>query len=163
MPSLNTFVGVLDHDHGSVHHCTDGNSDSAKGHDVGVDALMTHDDQRNQDSHGQRHDSHQRRAQVPEKRCAYQRHYHEFLDQLVTEVLHGTVYQLAAVVDGDKFHPGWQGFLQGFQLGLDVRDGLTSILPAAQDHHTSYGFAEAVQFAYASAGFRTYLHRSDVA
>ncbi|MNG10793.1 hypothetical protein D3C85_1518330 [compost metagenome] len=44
VPGLDLLVGVLDHHHGGVHHGADGDGDPAEGHDVGVDALVAHDD-----------------------------------------------------------------------------------------------------------------------
>ncbi|MNO94891.1 hypothetical protein D3C76_865200 [compost metagenome] len=51
MPSFNPFVRVLDHHHGGVHHRTDSYCDTTERHDVGIDALVAHDDQGNQDTH----------------------------------------------------------------------------------------------------------------
>ncbi|MNX98826.1 hypothetical protein D3C86_1312470 [compost metagenome] len=60
VPGLNLLVGVLDHHHGGIDHGADGDGDSAQGHDVGVDALVAHDDEGNQHPHRQRNDRHQR-------------------------------------------------------------------------------------------------------
>src|SRR3546814_19229941 len=48
MPGLNLLVGVLDHYHRGIDHGADGDGDPAQGHDVGVDPLVTHNDEGNQ-------------------------------------------------------------------------------------------------------------------
>ncbi|MNH01593.1 hypothetical protein D3C76_1165710 [compost metagenome] len=60
MPSLNPFVRVLNHHHSGVHHRTDCNGYAPKRHDVGVDALVAHDDQGNEDTNRKRDDGDQR-------------------------------------------------------------------------------------------------------
>ena len=58
VPSLYLLVGVLDHHHGGIDHSADGDGNPAQGHDVGVDALVAHDDEGNQHAHRQRNDRH---------------------------------------------------------------------------------------------------------
>ena len=48
--SLQMFVGVLDHDDTGVDHGSDGDRDAAERHDVGVDALVIHHDEGEEDS-----------------------------------------------------------------------------------------------------------------
>ena len=67
-PLLEVLVRVLDHHHGSVDHRTDGDGDAAERHDVGVHALIAHDDERRQDAERQRDDGDERRAQVEQER-----------------------------------------------------------------------------------------------
>ncbi len=42
---FDVFVGVFDHDNGSIHHGADGNGNASQAHDVGVDSLPFHDDE----------------------------------------------------------------------------------------------------------------------
>ena len=65
MPGFDFLVGVFDHYHRRIDHRADGNRDAAQGHDVGVDALETHDDKSDQHPNRQRDDRHQGRTQVP--------------------------------------------------------------------------------------------------
>ncbi len=52
VPGFDVLVRVFNHHHGRIHHCTDRNCDPAKRHDVGVDALVVHDDERHEHSEG---------------------------------------------------------------------------------------------------------------
>ncbi|MNJ35064.1 hypothetical protein D3C77_297930 [compost metagenome] len=100
---------------------------------------------------------------MPEKDPAHQRNNNELFEQLVTEVFHCAVDQLAAVVGGDGFHARWQAVCQLFEFALDRCNRLASILAAAQNHHAADGLPFAVEFANATAHFRTQLDRSDIA
>jgi hypothetical protein len=53
MPSLDVLVRVFDHHHRCIDHRTDGDRDAAQRHDVGIDALVVHDDKRGQDAERQ--------------------------------------------------------------------------------------------------------------
>lgn len=59
VPCLNFLVSVLDHHHSGIDHGANGNGNPAQGHDVGVDALVAHDDKGNQHTNRQRDDRHQ--------------------------------------------------------------------------------------------------------
>ncbi|MNP40560.1 hypothetical protein D3C76_1342090 [compost metagenome] len=60
MPGLDLLVGVLDHHHGGIDHGTYGDGDPTEGHDVGVESLVTHDDERDEDANRQRDDGDER-------------------------------------------------------------------------------------------------------
>jgi hypothetical protein len=83
LEGFDVLVGVLDHHDRRVHHRADGDRDAAQRHDVGVDALPVHDDERGQHADRQGHHRHQRRAQVEQEDRAHQRHHEELLEQLV--------------------------------------------------------------------------------
>ena len=72
----------------------------------------------------------------------------------MAEVFHGTINQLAAVVGGDDFNPRRQTAFQLVEFGLDRRNGFTSILPAAQNHHAADGLTFTVEFGNASTHLR---------
>ena len=91
---------------------------------------------------------------MPEKDSADQRDDDELFDQLVAEVFHGTINQLAAVVGGDDFNPRRQTAFQLVEFGFDRRNGFTSILPAAQNHHAADGLTFTVEFGNASTHLR---------
>ena len=57
---LDVLVHVFHHDNGPVHHGADGDGDAAQGHDVGVQPLRVHDDERAQYADGQAENDHQR-------------------------------------------------------------------------------------------------------
>ena len=60
IPACQVMVQVLDHHDGAIHHGTDCNRNPPQGHDVGVESLTTHDEQRNQNADRQADDSDQR-------------------------------------------------------------------------------------------------------
>ncbi len=53
LPRLDVLVRVLDHHHGRVHHRADRDRDAAERHDVGIDALVVHDDEGSEHAEGQ--------------------------------------------------------------------------------------------------------------
>ena len=61
-PMLQVFVGVFNHDHGGIDHGANGNGNTAQRHDVGVNALVAHDDKGGQNAQGQRDDGDKSRA-----------------------------------------------------------------------------------------------------
>ena len=101
MPGLDVLVRVFDHHHRRIDHGADGDGDAAQRHDVGVDALVMHDDEGDQDAQRQRDDGHEGRAQVKQEHEADQRHDDEFLDQLVVEIVDRALDQAGAVVGRD--------------------------------------------------------------
>ena len=58
---------VLDHYDSAVDHCADRDRDPAQRHDIRVDALKAHDDQRTDDADRQHEHDHQCRTNVEEK------------------------------------------------------------------------------------------------
>jgi hypothetical protein len=56
MPVLELLVSVLDHDDRGVDHRADRDRDAAERHDVGVDALVVHDDEGREHAERQRDD-----------------------------------------------------------------------------------------------------------
>ncbi|MOA09837.1 hypothetical protein D3C78_1296920 [compost metagenome] len=100
---------------------------------------------------------------MPEEDRADQGNDEEFLEQLVAEVFHGTVDQLATVVGGDDFHPGRQAALQLIQLGLDRGNGLAGVLAATQDHHAADCLTFTVELADASTHLRAQLDSRHIA
>ena len=59
---LQVLVGILDHHDGRVHHGPDGDADER--HDIGVDPLVAHDDERDQDAERQGDDGDEGGTQV---------------------------------------------------------------------------------------------------
>ena len=144
------LVRVLDHHHGGIDHGADGDCDPAERHDVGINALVAHDDEGHQDAQGQGDDRDQRRAQVPEEDQANQGNHRELFQQLVAEVIDGAVDQLRTVIGGDHLDAGRQAALQAVQLGLHRGDGIAGILSGAQDDHATYNFTLAIQLGNAT-------------
>ena len=162
-PMLQMLMGVLDHHHRRVDHRTDGDRDAPQRHDVGVDALVVHHDERRQDAQGQRDDGDQRRAQVEQEEEADHRNDDEFLNQLVREVLHCAFDQPRAVVDRHDLHTSRQAGRQALELALDRSNGLQRVLSRAHHDHAADGLSLAVEFADAAPHFRTDLHPRYVA
>jgi hypothetical protein len=128
LPRFDALVRVLDHHDRGIDHRADRDRDASERHDVGVDALALHHDEGDQHAQRQRHDGHQRRAQVPQEHRADQRDDDEFLDQLVAQVRDGTVDQLAAVVGRDDLDARRQARLQLVELGPHRGDGFACVL-----------------------------------
>ena len=82
VPALEVLVRVLDHHDRRVDHRADRDRNAAERHDVGVDALVVHDDERGQYAERQRDDRDERRPQVKQKNEANERDDHKLLDQL---------------------------------------------------------------------------------
>ncbi|MNO94892.1 hypothetical protein D3C76_865210 [compost metagenome] len=100
---------------------------------------------------------------MPEKCSAHQRHYDELFNQFMAEIFHGTVDQLTTIVGSGQLHPGRQTFLQRFKLGLDVSDGISCILPTAQNNHAAHRLALSIKLADAATCFRAQLYSGDIA
>ena len=118
---------VLDHDYCSIHHGTDGNGNAPQRHDVGVNALVMHDDERRQNPQGQRHNGHKGRAQVKEEDGAHHGHYQKFFQQLVAQVGDGALNQAGAVVHRHNFNALGQATLQLRQLCFHGGNGVQSV------------------------------------
>ena len=157
IPRFDVLVRVLDHHHRGVHHGSYGDSDAAERHDVGVHALVVHDDERRQDPQGQGHNGHERRAQVKQENAADDRHDDEFLDELVLEVRDRALDEVRAVVRRDDLHARGQARLELLDLRLHRVDGLERILARTHHDHAARDFAFAVQLRDAAAHLRADL------
>ena len=115
-PRLELLVRVLDHHDRGVDHRADRDRDAAERHDVGVDALRAHDDERRQHAERQRHDGDERRAQVQQEHEAHERDDDELLDQLAAQVVDRALDQRRAVVDRDDLDARRQAGLQLLEL-----------------------------------------------
>ena len=82
LPFLNVLVRVLDHHDRRVDHGADGDGNAAERHDVGVDALIAHHDEGEQDAQRQGDHGDQGRAQMEQEEGTHQRDHDELLDQL---------------------------------------------------------------------------------
>ena len=162
-PSLDVFVGVLDHDHRRVDHGADGDGDAAQRHDVGVDPLQMHQDERREHAERQGQDRDQRRAGVPQEQPADDRHDHEFLDQLRAEVFDRAIDEFGPVVDRNHLHTRRQAGLQRFEPVADRRDNGPRIAAGAEDHHPADHLALAVELGDPAAHLRPDLDGGDVA
>ena len=73
LPRLELLVRVLDHHDGRIDHRADRDRDAAERHDVGVDTLHAHHDERSEHAERQRYDGDERRAQMEQEDEADQR------------------------------------------------------------------------------------------
>ncbi len=160
--ALDVLVGVLDHDDGRVHHGADGDGDAAQRHDVGVDALLVHDDKRHQNRHRKSDDGDQRTAEMEQKDDADDRDDNALFEQLSTQRFNRALNQLRAVISDLDLHALGQSLLQLGQLRLYVLDHLPGIRAEANHHDAAHGFALAVQFRKSAADLRSVLHGCDV-
>ena len=83
---------------------------------------------------------------MPQEDPAHQRHHEELFQQLVAEVVHRPINQLAAVVGGNDLYTRGQAGFQLIELLLDRCNGLASVFAAAQNHHAAHGLALTVEF-----------------
>ena len=86
VPALDMLVCVLDHHDRRIDHCTDGNRNAAKRHDVGVDALLVHHDEGDKNAERQRDDRDQCGTQMQQEHDAHQCDDDELFDQLLGEI-----------------------------------------------------------------------------
>ena len=157
MPSLNMLVRVLDHHHGRVDHRADGNRNTTQRHDVGVHALVLHDDERHQHTQRQRNDGHECRAHMKQEHETHHRDDDKFFEQLGGEVIDRAQYQFGAIVRRHDLDTRRQTGLQLFELGLHGGDGVERVFARAHDDDAARNFAFAVEFGDAAAHLRAGL------
>ena len=163
MPDLHVLVGVFDHDDRGVHHRSDGDRDAPEGHDVGVDPLVVHDDERRQHAQRQRHDRNKGGPQMKEERRAHECDDEELLDQLTREILHRALDESRAIVRGDDFDTGRQARLQLRQLRFDGVDGFECVLARAHDDDAAGHLSLTIQVRDPAPHLGTHLHVRHVA
>jgi len=88
------FMDILDHHDGCINHRANGNGNSAQRHDIRIDPLKAHDDERRQHPEWQSDDRHQCRARMPQEQRANDADDDEFLDQLGGQVADRCINQL---------------------------------------------------------------------
>ena len=162
-PGFQMLVCVLDHDDRRVDHRADRDCDATERHDVRVDALRLHHDERREYAERQRDDRHQRRTQVKQERSAHERDDEELFEQLAAQVVDRAPDQLRTVIGLDDLDAGRQARLQRRKLGLYRINGGLRVLALAHHDHTAGDFTLAVEFGNAAAQFRAELHACDVA
>ncbi len=148
------LVDVLDHDDRRVDHRTDGDGDAAQRHDVRVDALQVHDDERHEDAHRQAEEDDRRRAQVEQEHGAHQRDDEELLDELALQRVDGALDQVRAVVGHDDLDAVRQAALEFGEPLLDEIDGLRRVLAPAHHDDAADDFAFAIEFGDAAPHLR---------
>ncbi len=89
-PAFEMFVRILDHNDRGVDHRANRNRDAAQRHDIGVDPLRPHHDERGKNTERKRDDRNQRRSRVPQEQRANDRDHDEFFDQLAGQVVDGS-------------------------------------------------------------------------
>ena len=162
MPGFEPLVRVLDHHHRGVHHRADRDGDAAERHDVGVHALVNHDDESRQDSERQRDDGDERRAQVEKEEHAHQRHDDELLDEFLPEVRHGALDERRAVVGRHDLHARRQARLERCDLRFDRGYRFKSVFTRAHHDHSARDLTLPVQLGDAAAHLGADLHARDV-
>ena len=163
VPVLKVFVRVLDHHYCRIHHRSNRNGDTAERHDVRVDALIVHHDKRRQNPQRQRHDGHERRAQVKQKNKTHHGHHQKLFEKLKAQVFNGALDQPGAVVHGHDLNALRQPRLQLAQFRFDGGDGFKCVLARAHNDHAPRCFAFAVELANATAHFWPDLNARHVA
>ncbi len=163
MPGLYVLVRVLDHDYRGVDHGADGDRNTAERHDVGVHALVVHDDEGDQHAKRQRDDGDESGAQMEEEQEADERDDDEFLDELLLEVGDGAPDQARAIVGRNDLHSGGQAGLQLLELRLDGTDRFQRVLARSHDDDAAGDLAFAVQLGNPAAHLRADLNARHVA
>ena len=161
-PALEMLVRVLDHHHGGVDHRADGDRNATERHDVGVDTLVVHDDEGRQDAERQRHDRHQRRAQVEQEHRAHERHDEKFLEQLLRQVVDRALDQRGSIVGRHDLHALREARLEARKLRLHRHDRLERILAGSHHDDATGHFAFAVQLGDAATRLGADLYPGDV-
>ena len=152
----------FNHYDGSIHHRTDGDGNSTKRHDVGVESLCMHDHESDQNSYRQRQDNHQRRTEVEQEQETNQHHDEELLDQLGLERIHRTVDQGGAVIGFNDLHTFRQAVLELSQSLFDAFDGGAGIFTKAHNNDTTDHFAFTIQFGDAASELRAQPDIGDI-
>ncbi len=162
LPALDVLVGVFYHHHRRIDHRADGDRNAAQRHDIGVDPLVTHDDERGQYADRQSDDRDQRRAQVKQEQRADEGDDDEFLDELPSQIVDCALDKLRAIVGRHDFNTRRQARLQGFQFCFHGGNGFQRVFAGAHDDDAARHLALAIEFRDATAHFRAHLHARDV-
>ncbi len=157
------LVSILDHHDRRIHHRADRDRDTAERHQVRRDALQMQGNEGDQHAQWQRDHGHQRRAQVPQKQHADQRHHQEFFEQLAPQILHRGVDQSRAVIGGHDLDAGRQAALQFGQPCLHGGDGGLRVLARAHHDNAADHLALTVQLGEATTKRRATPHRRHIA
>ena len=160
--ALEVLVHVLDHDDGRVHHRPDRDRDPAKAHDVGVHAHPAHDDERDEDADGQRHDYHERRSEVQQKQQRHGCDDERFLHKFLAEGGDGPVDEVAAVVGRSQPRAGRQCRVDLLKPLLHPLDRVERVRAEAHDDDAGHDFAATVEVRDAATGGGAFPHRSHV-
>ena len=160
--ALHVFVHVLDQHDGAVDHGTDSNGDTAKRHDIGVETLQVHHDECRKYAHRQADDRHEGGAHVEQESHTHQRHQHQFLAQLLPQVVHRALNECGAVVNGDDLHPLGQARAQLVEPGFHQVDGALGVFAKAHDNDAAHRFALAVELGDTTTHLRPQPDLGDV-
>ena len=139
------LVRLLDDDDRRVHHCADGDGDSAEAHDVGGHAHPVHRDERDDDCDRDGDDRNERRRDVPEEDHDHDADDDDLLNQRPLERLDGAVDQLSAVVSRHDLHARRQRRLHLIELRPHPFDHLPGILAVAHDDYRADDFTLAIK------------------
>ncbi len=93
------LVCVLDHHDAGVDHGSDRDGDAAERHDVGVDALVVHHDEREQDAEREQQDRDEGAPDVYEEYETNQRNNQRLLQKLLAQVVDRALDERCAVVN----------------------------------------------------------------
>ena len=162
VPSLNMLVRVFDHHHRRVDHRADRDGDPAQRHDVSVDPLKPHYEEREHDAERQGEHRHQGRSHMPQEQRANDGNDDEFFDQLFGEIVDRAVDQRGPIVDCHHLNAGGQAFLQAGDPRFHRRDRVACIFSGAQDNDAASDLALAVEFGDAAADLGADLDTRDV-
>ena len=163
VPDFELLVRVLDHHHRRIDHRPDRNGDPAQGHDIGVDALVDHDDKRGEDPQRQRDDSHERRAQMKQEYGADDGDHDEFLEQFFLQILDRALDEIGSIISRHHFNPGGETRFKFCELGLHRCDRRQRVLARTHDDDAASHLAFAVQLGDPTTHFWTHLHPRHVA
>ena len=162
-PLFQPLMGVFNHHDGGVDHRPDGNGNAPQRHDIGVQPLEMHHDERDTQPQRQGNNRHQRRTQMPQEQCTHQRNNDKLFQQLVAQVINGAVNELTAIVCCNYFYAFRQATFQRIELGFNRGDHLTRIFTGPQNNHPARHFAFAIQFGDPTAHFRPNLYARHIA
>ncbi len=161
-PLFQPLMGVFNHHNCSIHHRPDGNGNSPKRHDIGVQSLEMHHDKRDTQSQRQGNNRHQRRTQMPQEKGAHQRNDDKLFQQLIAQVINGTIDELTAIVCCNYLYAFRQAAFQRVEFSFNGGDNLTRIFTGTQDNHPARHFTFTVEFSDPTAHFRPNLYARNI-
>ena len=143
--TLHVFVGVFDHHDSRVDHRADGDGDAAERHDVGIEALEIHYQERDQNAHRECENRDEGTAEVQQEQDCHQRNNDALFEKRPFQIINSALDETAAVVDGLDGYPFRQSRLQFLQFRFHGIDCLQGVFPIAHYDDAADGFALAVQ------------------
>ena len=145
IPLLQLLVGVLYFDDRPVDQHTDRDRDPAERHHVDAETHEVERDEGEDYRDRNRQNGHDGARKVPEKNENHEGDDDDLLDQLVLQVVDGTLDELGPIVGRHDLEAGRQRRLDVAQLLLDALDDVERVLALAHHDDPADGVSLAVE------------------